>query len=562
MKYKARIDLGFIIAALLIFSVMSSVYVSFNQMSHQKGRVDHTYQVIYTLKDIISGLSDVQGSVRGYIITGLEDYLAPYHLAMPKVEDSLEDLNKLVADNPDQHERYVSLKEHIERRMAIAEAAIETYRLKGQDVAIESIRGGSGKREMDEIRVIVAEMTSDEKNLLEKRRVAVERSSQVTLYAGLSGVLVCLIILAAVYVLITREFNQRIRTEDSLRDAANDMERHNQETVLVSRMGDYLRGCREHEEVYNVIASSLPQLFPQSYGELGIFNHARTAIEPVMTWGYVPDDVQQAFGAADCWALRQGKGHLCTPENGAPRCGHLEDVSKDHVSFCLPMQAQGETMGLIFFGALAEEAKYVGPHEMAMMRRIAEQISLALANLNLQSALKEQSIKDPLTKLYNRRYLEETLARETARAQRNKQTMAALVMDIDFFKKVNDTYGHDGGDAVLVAFAQLLSTSVRKEDIACRLGGEEFVLVLPSANKQLAMARAEEICEAARKIHVPLQGKVIQITVSIGIAVYPEQAASADEMIQNADKALYAAKHGGRDQAVLYDIALHHLKSA
>ena len=187
------------------------------------------------------------------------------------------------------------------------------------------------------------------------------------------------------------------------------------------------------------------------------------------------------------------------------------------------------------------------------MRRVTEQISLALANLNLQRALKEQSIKDPLTKLYNRRYLEDTLPRELSRAQRSEQPLTVLLMDIDHFKKVNDTYGHDAGDAVLAAFAKMLTTKVRKEDVACRWGGEEFLLILGAANEDLAKARAQEICDTSRGLKIIFQGKPIPITVSIGAAIFPSHGETPEELIRNADLSLYKAKQGGRDQVVIYN---------
>lgn len=553
LSYTKRIDIGFFVAFVLICSMALSVYACFQQMNHQKGRVDHTYTVISTLELIIGNLSDAQGSVRGYIITGREDYLAPFHLAMPKVDDELEDLRDLVSDNPEQKERYISLKQHVDTRVQIAEEAIDTYRKYGQKVAMDSIATGSGKREMDEIRVIVAEMINEEKRLLDIRKTAVENFSSLTMLSGAIGVLVCMAILLTVFFLIHREFRHRSRTEASLMDAVQQMERHNTETKLVSQMGDYLRGCREREEVYKVISDNMPLLFPQSFGSIAVFNNSRNSLIPAMTWGKLPDGVQLEFEANDCWALRQGRAHLVTDINSAPVCPHLEQVGRENVSFCLPMQAQGETIGQVYFGALAEEARHVGKHEMGTMRRITEQISLAIANLNLQQALKEQSIKDPLTKLYNRRYLDEMLARECSRAQRNNKALSVLIMDIDHFKKVNDTYGHDAGDAVLVAFAKLIQQNIRKEDIACRLGGEEFVLVLPDATMEQAVVRAEKICEATRAMSIKFQREVLNITVSIGVCDYPECAQMPEELIQNADSALYRAKNGGRNRVIPYD---------
>lgn len=561
MHYKRRIDLGFFVAFILICSMAASIYASFKQLNHQKQLVEHTFEVINTLQDTISDLKDVQGSVRGYVITGLEEYLAPYYIALPQIDDNIVKLSGMVSDNPEQIKRMKFLQELVTSRVHIAQETLEIYKTRGQKAAFEKIKSGAGKREMDEIRVVSAEMVAVENNLLDKRRVGTENSSRLTMIAGALGVAICLVILITVFSIVHSETRRRAETEDALRDAMSKMERHTEETILVSRMGDYLRGCRDRHEVYDVIANSMPTLFPASFGSISIFNNSRNMLMPALTWGMLPQGVELEFEYESCWALRQGRGHLATPDNSAPICPHLEHVEKNYVSFCLPMQAQGETIGQIYFGALAADAKYVGAHEMGMMRRITEQISLAIANLNLQQALREQSIKDPLTKLFNRRYLEETLTREIARAARHQLPIAVLIMDIDFFKKVNDTYGHDGGDAVLVAFAKMLGTKIRKEDMACRLGGEEFVLVLPAASVDLAKTRAEDICKNTRDLRIKHQNQVITITVSIGVAMFPEDGTTPEDILQNADVALYKAKREGRDQAVIFDPSMA-LKSA
>lgn len=553
LSYRNRIDIGFAVAIILICSVMSSVYASFAQMNHQKSRVEHTYEVITTLQGVISNLTDIQGSVRGYVITGMEDYLAPYYVALPRVKDGMAKLTQLVSDNPEQAKRCQMLKDHANERINIADTVMRTYQTDGQEKAFAMIRHGSGKREMDEIRIIIADMIAEEQSLLDVRRTSVDGFTKLTLYAGISGVSICIIILLTVFVLIHREFKYRTRTESSLREAMDMMEQHNGETKLVGRMGDYLRGCREREEVYKVISESMPLLFPTSWGSISVFNEKHDMLVPAMTWGKLPEGIVLEFDAEDCWALRQGRGHLVLPDNSAPTCEHLREVDSKNVSFCLPMQAQGETIGQIYFGADVDDAKYIGRHEMGTMRRITEQISLALANLDLQQALKEQSIRDPMTKLYNRRYLEETFSREISRMQRSGKNLSVLIMDIDHFKKVNDTYGHDAGDAVLTAFARVLSQKSRKEDIACRMGGEEFVLVLTDAPGELAVERAEDIREAASILSIKHGGRTIGVTVSIGVSIYPTHGETPEDLIKNADKALYQAKNGGRNRVVVFD---------
>lgn len=188
---------------------------------------------------------------------------------------------------------------------------------------------------------------------------------------------------------------------------------------------------------------------------------------------------------------------------------------------------------------------------MSLKTTFAGQVGLSVANIRLREALRTQSIKDPLTGLYNRRYLEETMEREIRRAVRAEQGLGVLMLDLDHFKKFNDTQGHDAGDTVLRETASFLLKSVRAEDIVCRFGGEEFVVILPVADLKVTQARAERIRTRLRELPVMHQGQSLgMVTVSVGVAELPQHGASAKELLEAADAALYRAKREGRDRVV------------
>jgi diguanylate cyclase (GGDEF)-like protein len=169
----------------------------------------------------------------------------------------------------------------------------------------------------------------------------------------------------------------------------------------------------------------------------------------------------------------------------------------------------------------------------------------------LQDELKEQTIRDPLTGLYNRRYLEETLTREFARAQRESYPISLVMIDIDHFKQVNDTYGHGAGDLVLQELSNLLLLDTRQVDIVCRMGGEEILIVLPNASKKFAFERAEIWRTGFQDIRVRFSGQEIQATISIGVAAYPEDGDNAQKVVAAADMAMYSAKAHGRNRVEL-----------
>jgi diguanylate cyclase (GGDEF)-like protein len=170
-------------------------------------------------------------------------------------------------------------------------------------------------------------------------------------------------------------------------------------------------------------------------------------------------------------------------------------------------------------------------------------------NKNLQEKLREESIRDPLTNLYNRRYFYEALSRELQRAERDGQTVGIIMLDIDHFKRINDTYGHDAGDTVLRAVGAFLQHNTRGADIACRYGGEELTLVLPGASLADTQQRAEVLRAGIQALVVQHNGQALaQVTISLGVAVFPEHSVLADDIIRAADQALYQAKRNGRNR--------------
>ena len=198
-----------------------------------------------------------------------------------------------------------------------------------------------------------------------------------------------------------------------------------------------------------------------------------------------------------------------------------------------------------------EEVPILDDAELSLKTTFAGQVGLSVANIRLREALRTQSIRDPLTGLYNRRYLTEMLDREIRRAVRSEQPVGVLMIDLDHFKKFNDTYGHDAGDTVLRETATVLTKSIRIEDMVCRYGGEEFVIILPTADLNAAHGRAERIRAKIRELTVLHQGQSLgMITISVGVAALPQHGTDPKQLLEAADAALYRAKKEGRDRVV------------
>jgi diguanylate cyclase (GGDEF)-like protein/PAS domain S-box-containing protein len=193
-------------------------------------------------------------------------------------------------------------------------------------------------------------------------------------------------------------------------------------------------------------------------------------------------------------------------------------------------------------------------HVEKRLRYVNDRLQTQLIEIGLlQSKLREQAIRDPLTDLFNRRYLEETLDRELARATREDYSVCVIMIDLDHFKRVNDTYGHEAGDKVLKTLALTLSEQCRRGDFACRYGGEEFVIVMPNITTDIAYERAENIRRYLNSMSVPYGPNNLTITISMGIACYPVNGGTRESILHAADQAMYGAKEAGRDHILSYD---------
>lgn len=344
-----------------------------------------------------------------------------------------------------------------------------------------------------------------------------------------------------------------------LAESVRKLEQVNASMQLFTRLTDALQTCASLDEAYEVLRKYCGRLLTGVRGNVYLQRASRDLLEPVATFGD-GDESPDMMSPEDCLAIRRGQAHTVTNPETEMVCGHFRAAlsSSDGgdaapgpaSSLCLPLAAQGDVIGLL---TLRFEPGYpIDEATQRLARSIAEQIALSLSGLRLREQLRRQSIVDSLTGLYNRRFLDESLLREFARAARKSVPLALLMMDIDHFKKWNDTRGHDAGDQVLRLVGSELQRAVRGSDIACRFGGEEFAILMPEASPEVAVARANYIRERISLIDVEYGGQIAgRITISIGVAAFPPQATDAHALVRAADAALYEAKGAGRDRVML-----------
>ncbi|HTW32960.1 MAG TPA: diguanylate cyclase [Candidatus Sulfotelmatobacter sp.] len=353
---------------------------------------------------------------------------------------------------------------------------------------------------------------------------------------------------------LEREMRERALAQQELNRQnermVRELTRRSHRATTLSKMAELLQSCANLPDVFAVVAGMAPKVFPELRGAVLMFNSGRDLLEVQASWAdcRLPATV---FEAQDCWALRTGHLHVVPAGDRTAECKHAASVPFSY--FCLPLLSQGEAIGVLHFQC--SDCAELPETELSLAANFAEQVGLSVANIRLREALRNQSIRDPLTGLFNRRYLEETMERETRRAVRAEHGLGVLMLDLDHFKKFNDTYGHDAGDTVLRETAAFLTKSVRAEDIVCRFGGEEFVIILPMADLHATEARAERIRSHLRELTVLHQGQFLgMVTVSVGIAALPQHGTDPKTLIAASDAALYRAKRDGRDRVAIADL--------
>lgn len=331
-----------------------------------------------------------------------------------------------------------------------------------------------------------------------------------------------------------------------------ELEQRNQLNRALGEMADMLQSCRGIEETYPVIKQYLSKLFPGDNCALFLHDKNKQLIDRVVP-AATKHDPFNAMTNESCWALRQGKTYLFREMDQELACDHVEEAP--HGYLCLPLIAHGVTIGLLHINFCEMDSRdkkklnEILERKRRLSSRLAEHLSLALANLRLQEELKLKSIQDALTGLANRRHMEEIMQRQFYRLLRYNTPCSIIMLDVDHFKKFNDTYGHDMGDYVLQELAGYLKENTRGEDLACRYGGEEFIIIMVNTDNDEAVKKARKMCkEISEVIAIPHLSETLHVTVSMGVATSPKHGRNTAELIKSADTALYRAKENGRNR--------------
>lgn len=380
-------------------------------------------------------------------------------------------------------------------------------------------------------------------------------------YSGLTGHLVTLALVVSVVGIwafrllkshkdvrsvLLGEMDNRRATESQLIEAVQELnvsvgvlDSRTQQLEALSSAMQKVQACESEESMCSYLASTMPEVLPGSSGAFYLLGDS-------------------FFDLVAQWPSETGLPARLLRRNWLRGLRNAEDAeSSEHWHPAEPLKGWKQLpikAGTAFVGMIQirNDAKADEQTQVLILKMLAEQVNTSLSNLHLRESLTRQALRDPLTSLYNRRFMEETLNREMLRATREKGPLALIMFDLDHFKKLNDTYGHAIGDLVLKRVAEAAMKNIRGHDVACRYGGEEFVVILPGAAAVVAMQRAEQIRWAIRELKFDVKSKErLRVTSSFGVAAFPKNGSTVKAVLAACDGALYESKTAGRNRVTL-----------
>lgn len=575
------------VALLLLSGILLSRAVDANTQATQYAEQAH--EEIAEVNALLGLVLNMETGLRGYVITGEDAFLEPYHAAQARLPQAIRSLEERAArlSESERAERETHLNnfERLVERWTndVARPEIDLRRV-SKEQAEAVVASGRGKALVDRMRAETAAYTEAAQASLQAREALAARRFQILrttlLLAGLAVLLGSALVawwgadwlsrqlgavgaaagrlargeqaqlpksslaeqrrLAAAFNSMSHQLEEaRGQTQSHL----HELEVQERSLRQLGELSDLLLAARSLEEGAQVASLALPALLPESSGELLLFAPSRNILQPLAAWGTAPG---RTMPHDTCWALRHGDTLWPDERSFAAPCQGAELGGCPYI--CLPLTAHGETLGLLRTTVQTQ----MSSADRTALQGLARQLALSLDALLLQDRLRQQSIRDALTGLYNRRYYEDYLSASLGRASSDGTPLTLVALDVDHFKRFNDTFGHDAGDAVLVQVGAALKAAVQPPyEAACRPGGEEFALILPGTDAATALQRAEALRQTVEGWTLTHAGTPLgQLTVSIGVAEIGSS--SAAELTRHADEALYAAKRGGRNQVVIW----------
>ena len=522
------------------------------ELLNSQAFVEHTNNVLHEMDWVEDGLQDAREAALHYVLTPEKEDLLAFDAAVEQTWTRLNNIVRDSKDDPDMQNRLKEIHGWIQEELRQYSDNMRTTD------TLKIFHTQDADRNRNRVRDAIQKFKDDQERLLSQRNEAaksrareVERSVSIRI-GGFSA------LMAVLFLLVIRESRKLRVAEQNALNAQTRLEGSLQQLQVESESGRLLNDlqanlqiCVNPPEAYEVLGGYAQRFIPDTAGAVFAIDSSRNLMGVMASWGDSLSPTQHILSPEDCCAMRGGRLHLRGESSHGLCCRHFSG-SIPEAYICLPLAALGETLGILHISASNSEV--FTPARMAMIQQAGEYAALRLANLRLREKLHDQSIRDPLTGLYNRRFLEATLEQELHRSSRHHTGLGVIMADIDKFKLFNDSFGHTAGDIVLKEVGALLRRSVRTEDIVCRYGGEEFLIVLPDTTLESVRERAETMRDAIAKLELQHAGHALgKITVSLGISFSQDGVLAPDILLRYADEALYESKRRGCNCVSLSD---------
>lgn len=541
----------FAATAICLGSIVAMViYADARDSVAAQNLVSHTQEVRLNLARAAEQIDRVELNAALYLDSGHPSHLRAAQEATVALSVQVRRLQSLVQSETTQGEQARHLL-----------AATQTLT---QDVDEISQRRAQLANDAVTCRRVLTLMQEQERNLLEQRGAEAQREDVYGMVRRAIVIVLGAILILVLFTFLIRDamksgqFEERLSEANAqLRSTVERLEEQAFESRLLIDARDEVALCLDVKQAENCTVRYFAELIPGTAGSLWIINNSRRQLESVGSWGADRSAAAfDGFAPETCCALRSGRARWRRPEQSEVHCTHFAGAPPERY-LCLPVMAHGETLGVVTIECQSLEAAITTETREESVVSLAEMTAMAISSLRLRERLERQSIRDGLTGLFNRSFMEVALERELHRAVRQQKELAVMMLDIDYFKQFNDAFGHEAGDVVLREVAECIRLGVRGEDIVCRFGGEEFVIILPEIARDSAVERAELLRKQVEDLKPRYRGQSLrQVTVSIGVALSSTSSDSAEDLLRCADQALYAAKHRGRNRVAQADTGI------
>jgi diguanylate cyclase (GGDEF)-like protein len=581
LKIRQQILLVTIPPMLVLLCAVALLFYSYWMALHANRGTRRSLESIAQGEELLRHVTEMHMGVRGFIFTQQASALAPYEQAAEAIPAELANLRDLESDSPLQVAEVDAIQNALTRWQAdFANRTISRIN-RGTPVEVPPLLA-EGERRLAPVQQMLAKLLEEDhaENFagLRDEEQQMRRMLVVALgVAFLVGIIVLLVTREVARLLVQPvrqliEASERVSRGDfrvslpapadnefgilslSFSHMTSALRQEREEMAALNRYSEAVTQCTSEGEICDHVLFAIRERFHPRQVIIFKLNPEENLLEAVATLLPLPEELHDWPVIAEphnCKAVRTGRHFRVNDVSVEPPCPSKFVIPGEGSYYCGPLIAGGVIIGAVRVEGLKD---YWTPERESLLESYLSGAASALSNLRLLETTKQQANVDELTGLYNRRFLEEYARKLLAMARRKGQPLGIIMMDLDHFKEFNDVYGHEVGDRILRHFAKTATQAMREANLAARYGGEEFVVILPETDAQGCLRLGERIRLAVERMVVPsgTEKPLPQVTVSLGIAVYPDHAQSLEELLQASDKALYESKRAGRNRSTVY----------